>query len=89
MCCESGEAAGKPISTYYPYKCSAYVVVNSLTIVMVLVTVLVTIEGCTAAIEAMKQAHAADMLVAAYDFLVTYLGVTSGATGFPTAASGA
>jgi hypothetical protein len=51
--------------------------------------VLVTIEGCNAAIEALKQAHAADMLVAACDFRVTHLGVTTGATKFPTAVSGA
>ena len=49
--------------------------VAPLPIVMVSV-VLVTIEGCNAAIEALKQAHAADMLVAACDFRVTYLGVT-------------
>lgn len=55
---------------------------------MVSITVLVTIEGCNAAIEALKQAHAADMLVAACDFRVTHLGDTTGATGFPTAASG-
>jgi hypothetical protein len=41
---------------YYPCKCSAYVVVNSLTIVMVVVTVLATIERCNAAMEALKQA---------------------------------
>ena len=89
MCCESGGAARKPVSTYYPFKYCAYVVVVSLTIVLVSVTVLVTLEGCNAAIEALKQAHAADMLVAAYDFRVTHLGVTTGTTGFPAAAAGA
>ena len=53
-----------------------------------MVTVLVTIAGA-AAIEALKHEHAADMLVAAYDFRVTHSGVISGATAFLTAAAGA
>ena len=53
-----------------------------MTTVLVLVTVLVTIEGCAAVIEALKQEHAAVMLVAAYDFRVTHSGVTTEATAF-------
>lgn len=61
----------------------------SLTTVLVLVTVLVIVVGCNDAIEALKQEHTDETLVAAYDFRVTHSGVTTGAFRFATAAAGA